>query len=130
MRSLRRSFFVWFIVASAAQALVIDTQLDDPAREAEAQQLFHELRCVVCEGQSLAESDAVFAQQMRQAIRDRLDHGDSSAQVRDYFVERYGAQILQTPPLAANTYFLWAMPVLFLLIAAWIMRPRHRGDRP
>lgn len=128
MRSLRRSI-LFLLIAVSAHALVIDAQLDNPAREAQAQQLFHELRCVVCEGQSLAESDAMFAQQMRREIRECLQQGDSPDSIKDYFVERYGAQILQTPPLAANTYFLWAMPVLFLLIAAWLMRPRRRGDR-
>lgn len=129
MRSLLISIACATVLGWNAHALVIDTKLGDPAQEAHAQQLFHALRCVVCEGQSLAESDAVFAQQMRSEIRTRLKQGDSPDAVKAYFVERYGAQILQAPPLAANTYFLWAMPVLFLLIAAWLMRPRRDGER-
>ncbi len=127
MRKPLVSLLLAALLAWNAHALVIDAKLDDPAQEAQAQQLFHALRCVVCEGQSLAESDAVFAQQMRSEIRTRLAQGDSADAVKSYFVEHYGAQILQSPPLAANTYFLWAMPVLFLLIAAWLMRPRRHG---
>lgn len=130
MRRLLPSLLAIMFIGASAQALVIDTRLDDPTREAQAQALFHELRCVVCEGQSLAESDAVFAQQMRREIREQLQKGDSPQTIKDYFVARYGAQILQSPPLAANTYLLWAMPVLFLLIGAWLMRPRRRGGRP
>lgn len=130
MRKLLPSWLAMVFIAASAQALVIDTRLDDPAREAQAQELFHDLRCVVCEGQSLAESDAVFAQQMRREIREQLQNGDSPQAIKDYFVARYGAQILQSPPLAANTYFLWAMPVLFLLIGAWLMRPRRHGGSP
>lgn len=130
MRKLLPSLLAIMFIGAGAQALVIDTRLDDPAREAQAQALFHELRCVVCEGQSLAESDAVFAQQMRREIREQLQKGDSPQAIKDYFVARYGAQILQSPPLAANTYLLWAMPVLFLLIGAWLMRPRRHGGRP
>lgn len=126
---LLSSFLLMALMVTNAHALVIDNHLDDPAREQTAQQLFHELRCMVCEGQSLAESDAVFAQQMRTEIRRRLENGDSPDAVKDYFVERYGAAILQTPPFNSVTLFLWAMPILFLLVAVWLMWPPRRGER-
>ena len=126
---LLSSFVLMALLASGAQALVIDARLSNPAREEAAQQLFHELRCMVCEGQSLAESDALFAQQMRDEIRRRLENGDSADSVKDYFVARYGSAILQSPPLNGVTFLLWAMPILFLLIAAWLMWPRRRGAR-
>ena len=126
---LLSSFMVVALLATSAQALVIDTRLNNPAREEAAQQLFHELRCMVCEGQSLAESDALFAQQMRNEIRRRLENGDGADSVKDYFVERYGSAILQSPPLNAVTLLLWVMPVLSLFMAAWLMWPRRRGAR-
>jgi cytochrome c-type biogenesis protein CcmH len=129
MRSLS-SFMVMALMAYGAWAMVIDARLADPAQEATAQHLFHELRCVVCEGQSLAESDAAFAQQMRAEVRRRIRAGEDFAAVKDYFVQQYGTEILQRPPLGATTVPLWAMPLILLLIGAWFMRPqRSRGKQ-
>lgn len=122
------SLLVVVLLAQSAWALAIDARLSDPEQEATAQQLFHELRCVVCEGQSLAESDAQFAQQMRAEVRRRVADGESADAVKAYFVQHYGTQILQRPPLSSATAPLWAMPVLLLLIGAWLMRPRKKGN--
>lgn len=127
MRLLSNILCALFL-AHGAVAMTLEAQLPDPVQEQTAQDLFHELRCIVCEGQSLAESDAVLAQQMRAEIRRRVAEGDSAAQVKAYFVQHYGTQILQRPPLMGSTLFLWAMPVLFLLVGAWLLRPRRRGD--
>lgn len=115
-------------LAHGAVAMTLESQLADPAQEQTAQELFHELRCIVCEGQSLAESDAVLAQQMRAEIRRRVGDGAGADDVKDYFVEHYGMQILQRPPLSGSTAFLWAMPILFLLLGAWFLR-RSGGPR-
>lgn len=122
------SFLLVLCFAHGAVAMTLESHLNDPAQESVAQELFHELRCIVCEGQSLAESDAVLAQQMRAEIRRRVAAGDDATQVKDYFVRQYGTQILQRPPLMGSTIFLWAMPVLFILVGAWLLRPRRRGD--
>lgn len=128
MRSLS-GFLMVLLLAHSAMALVIDARLPDPAQEAEAKKLFHALRCVVCEGQSLAESDASFAQQMRAEVRRRIAAGDDFEAVKTYFVKQYGNEILQRPPLTGSTAPLWAMPVLLLLFGAWLMRRRCiRGD--
>ncbi len=126
MRLLSR-LLVMLCLAQGAMAMTLETQLTDPTQERTAQELFHALRCIVCEGQSLAESDAVLAQQMRAEVRRRVGEGDSAAEVKDYFVQQYGAQILQSPPLSGSTAFLWAMPALFLLVGAWLLRPRRPG---
>lgn len=118
----RFSSLLVVLFAFGAQALVIDSKLANVEQEARAQALFHQLRCIVCEGQSLAESDAVFAQQMRTEVRRRIGEGDSDDAIRNYFVERYGGRILQSPPLNAATALLWAAPLLCLLIAALLMR--------
>ncbi len=120
------SFLVVALLAHGAWALAIDTRLNDPVQEETAQHLFHELRCVVCEGQSLAESDAQFAQQMRAEIRRRIAAGDDEAAVKDYFVQQYGVQILQRPPLMGATLLLWAMPALLLAVGAWLLWPRRK----
>lgn len=103
------------LAASSAQALVVEPALPDRQQEQAAQQLFHDMKCVVCEGQSLAESDAAFAQQMRGHIRRMIAKGNTPQQVRDYFAQRYGDQILLTPPLAPRTALLWAAPLLLVL---------------
>lgn len=127
MRQLSSLLFM-LCLAHGAMAMTLEAQLTDPAQEQMAQELFHELRCIVCEGQSLAESDAVLAQQMRAEIRRRVGSGDDADAVKDYFVQQYGTQILQRPPFSGSTAFLWAMPVLFLFVGAWFLRPRRRGD--
>ena len=130
MRRIASVFVLALLTVAAAQAMTFDTPLANPAQEAQARQLFTELRCVVCEGQSLAESDAVFAQQMRGEIRRRLASGAAPDAIKQDFVAHYGAQILQRPPLAPSTWLLWALPMLCLAAAAWFLRPRSNGARP
>lgn len=122
---LLRSLVLAFLFATSAHALVIDARLPDAAQEQRAQTLFHAMRCIVCEGQSLAESDAGFAIQMRAEIRRMVAEGQSNGAITEYFVARYGHEILQTPPLAGNTLLLWLAPVLLLAAAAWFIRPRR-----
>ncbi len=101
---------------------MIEKPLADSAREAVAQELFHALKCVVCEGQSLADSDAQLAIQMRAKIREMLGDGKSEKEVLHFFRESYGERILMQPPLSPNTLLLWLAPALLLLIggiAVW-----------
>lgn len=119
------------LLAFPAYALVLDTPLTDAAQERTAQRLFHDMKCVVCEGQSLAESDAQFAQQMRAHIRRMLADGATEHEVRTYFVTRYGERILLTPPVNRHTYLLWAAPLLLVFGGGLILwrNTRHSvGD--
>ncbi len=112
----------WFyMIASAALAVTIERPLADPAREAVAQTIFHELRCVVCEGQALAESDAILARQMRSEIRDLVAQGKSEADITALYAARYGKDVLLNPPLETSTYFLWAAPLLLLGIGVYLL---------
>jgi cytochrome c-type biogenesis protein CcmH len=95
-------------------------RLSDPALEARAVALQKQLRCLVCQGESLDESNAQLAQDLRRLIRKRILEGYSNQQIEDYLVSRYGDFILMKPPLAADTYLLWFGPLIVLLIAAGV----------
>jgi cytochrome c-type biogenesis protein CcmH len=131
---MRASLFaiLALMMASAASAATIETPLSDPAREQRARSLFHELRCVVCEGQSVADSDAVLAAQMRAQVRSLLAEGKTDADVLTYFRSRYGESILMTPPLRSDTLLLWLAPLLLLAAGGGLIwrftRAPHEGN--
>lgn len=117
----------------AAFAVAGSEKLADPRLEARAVALQKELRCVVCQGQSLDESNAPLAADLRHLIRVRIKAGDSDEQVEQYLVARYGDFILMKPPLEPLTYALWFGPLGILLIggaavALVIFRARKRLD--
>lgn len=123
MPRLRRITLVAAIlVAFAASAATIDQPLANPAQEKTAQAIFTQLRCVVCEGQSIAESNAALAAQMRTHVREQLRAGKSEPEILAAFSAAYGEAILMTPPFKANTWLLWLAPLLMLAVGAWIMR--------
>lgn len=95
-----------------------------PPQEARAQALFRELRCLVCQSQSLADSGAPLAADMRAVIRERIAQGESDEAIRAYLVSRYGDAILMNPPLDEGTALLWAGPALILLIGG-LLAARH-----
>ncbi|KZM47794.1 cytochrome c-type biogenesis protein [Labrenzia sp. OB1] len=116
MRSLFTSFFLCLcLLASPAMAVAPDEILDDPALEARARVLSAELRCMVCQNQSIDDSDAPLAKDLRVLVRERLVAGDSDAQVIDYLVSRYGEFVLLKPRFAWNTLALWAAGPLALV---------------
>ena len=90
-------------------------QLDDPKQEAAAKALMGELRCLVCQGQSIADSDAELAGDMRSLVRERIRAGESPAEVRSWLVARYGDWVSYKPGLSPETLFLWAAPLLLVL---------------
>lgn len=94
-----------------------DEVLTDPALETRARDIGRNLRCVVCQSQSIEDSDAPLAKDMRLLVRERLMAGDTDDQVYAYLVDRYGNYILLRPPVQKNTLLLWAAPILLLLIA-------------
>lgn len=100
--------------AVSAQAVRPDEILPDPALESRARDLSTGLRCMVCQNQSIDESDAPLARDLRLIVRERLSAGDSDAQVLDYLVARYGQFVLLRPRFEAETLILWAAPVLLL----------------
>ena len=106
-----------------------NTQLPDPRAEAQARALMGELRCVVCQGQSIADSDADMAADMRALVRQRIARGESPSQIRDWLIERYGDYVSYDPRLSGATALLWATPLLLLTIGAWIARSSFRKRR-
>ncbi len=92
-----------------------DERLDDPALEARALTLYAQLRCVVCQSQSIRDSNAPLAEDMRGVVRERLLAGDTDAEVRDYLQTRYGDYVLMMPPLQSNTLGLFLVPALVFL---------------
>jgi cytochrome c-type biogenesis protein CcmH len=105
-------------------------QLPNPRQEAQAKALMEELRCLVCQGQSIADSDAELAGDMRALVRQRIAAGESPEQVRSWLIERYGNWVSYRPPVEPVTWPLWAAPALLLFVGAWLLRKRFRGRRP
>lgn len=102
-------------VVIPAQALSPEEQLKDPALEARARELAAELRCLVCQNQSIDDSDAPLAKDLRRLVRERLVAGDSNSDVKQFLVNRYGDFVLLKPPFAMKTLLLWLAPFLVLL---------------
>lgn len=96
-------------------ALSPDEQLKDHALETRARELSAELRCLVCQNQSIDDSDAPLAKDLRRLVRERLTAGDSNAEVKSFLVERYGDFVLLKPPFGWHTLILWLAPFLVLL---------------
>jgi cytochrome c-type biogenesis protein CcmH len=114
----------------AAWAVEPDEVLADPQLEARARALSSELRCLVCQNQSIDESDAPLAKDLRVLIRERLKTGASDAQVRDFMVERYGDFVLLRPRFKPETLLLWVTPFALLLVGLiFAIRAGRRGTR-
>ena len=99
-------------------------QLPDARQEAEAEALMEELRCLVCQGQSIADSNAELAGDMRAMVRQRIAAGEEPEAVRSWLIERYGDWVSYRPPVEPMTWPLWAAPLLLLLAGAWLLRKR------
>ena len=107
---LRHAFIallVSFLASLPAQAVQPDEMLNDPVLESRARDLSRELRCMVCQNQSIDDSEAPLARDLRLLVRERLTKGDSDQQVIDYLVSRYGQFVLLKPPLEWHTLILW-----------------------
>ncbi len=126
---MRLLIIIVALFASSAFAVEPDEVLDDPALEQRALDISRNLRCVVCQSQSIDDSDAPLARDMRLIVRERLVAGDTDTEVYAYLVARYGDYVLLKPPVQPNTYFLWAAPALILLAAgggAWVFLKQVR----
>ena len=102
-------------------------QLDDPQQEAAAQDLMETLRCLKCQSQSIADSDAPMAGDMRHQARIRIAAGESPEEVRGWLMQRYGDYVSYKPAVSATTWPLFAIPVLLILLAGGILIRRMRG---
>ena len=123
--------FAALCVVATARAVQPNEMLADPKLEAQARALSAELRCMVCQNQSIDDSDAPLAHDIRVLIRDRLVKGDNEDQIRTFLVSRYGDFILLKPPFQTNTLVLWGGPPLILLVGAgflFIAIRRRRRD--
>ena len=103
-------------------------QLEDPAKEAEAAALMATLRCLKCQSQSIADSDAPMAGDMRHQVRSRILAGESPAEIRAWLIARYGDYVSYEPTVSASTWPLFAIPVLVILIGAGVLL-RRLGKR-
>jgi cytochrome c-type biogenesis protein CcmH len=116
---MRHLLAVWLVLVlmgcSAAYAVQPDEIMADPAKEARARDLSRELRCMVCQNQSIDDSEAPLARDLRLLVRERIAAGDSDAQVLDFLVARYGEFVLLKPRFEQQTLLLWLVPPLVLL---------------
>jgi cytochrome c-type biogenesis protein CcmH len=119
------------IATAPGFAVQPDEVLSDPALEARARALSQELRCLVCQNQSIDDSDALLARDLRLLLRESLKNGDSDKQVLDFLVARYGEFVLLRPPLGWHTILLWVAPGLLLAAGAIVLfAAARRRSRP
>ena len=116
-----------FIMTGPAHAFVQpDEAMQNPKLEQRARYLYSQLRCVTCDSQSIAGSEADMARALRALVRERLRAGDSNDEVIAYVRERYGDTVLMRPPVTSYTWFLWGLPVLMLIAGLVLMRDLYR----
>lgn len=121
---------IFFLLATLpAHAVQPDEQLKDPALEARAREISKELRCLVCQNQSIDDSDAELAADLRRIVRERLVAGDSDGEVVDYIVHRYGEFVLLRPRFGPATLLLWGGPFIVLLLGAGLAVTIFRRGR-
>ncbi len=130
------AFFAALVVAtpSLADSLMpaaeyAHKQLPDARQEAQARALMDTIRCLVCQGQAIGDSDAEMAGDMRALIRTRIQAGESPQEVRAWLVSRYGNWVTYDPPLDGTTWPLWAAPLLLVLFGLWLVRGRFKRRR-
>ena len=134
MRKFIASVSVAVMIAGcpAAHAVQPDEIMPDPAKEARARELSRELRCMVCQNQSIDDSDAPLARDLRLLVRERIATGDSDSQVIEFLVARYGEFVLLKPRFSPHTLLLWLLPPLALIgggLALWLYtRRRSNAD--
>ena len=121
------------IASNPAFAVNPDEMLSNPALEERAREISKELRCLVCQNQSIDDSDAELARDLRVLVRERLVAGDDNEEVIDYIVARYGDYVLLNPPLKPETYILWASPAVLVVLAllavfAFYRRKQREGS--
>ena len=119
---MRRAGIASLLAIFALPLLAIDAAppLADPVQQQRYQALIHELRCLKCQGETVADTQAMFGEDIRRQVREMVQSGKSDPEVRDYLVERYGEIILLRPRWTAGNAWLWLAPAIFLLGGAWV----------
>jgi cytochrome c-type biogenesis protein CcmH len=125
MRAILTALLFLVISLTCAQAVEPDEILADPALESRARELSAGFRCLVCQNQSIDDSDAPLARDLRLLIRERLKSGDSDDEVKAFVVSRYGDFVLLKPPFDSRTLLLWITPFLLLLAGALFLARRR-----
>jgi cytochrome c-type biogenesis protein CcmH len=128
---MRKLLAILLFLMSAAPAFAVnpDEVLKDPALEARARELSAQLRCMVCQNQSIDDSNADLAKDLRLLVRERLTAGDSDDEVIEYLVSRYGEFVLLKPRLSEHTILLWGMPAALAAIGAGVVLMQLRRKR-
>jgi cytochrome c-type biogenesis protein CcmH len=116
MRAARAVLLFCWLAGAAAES-----STGDPALERRVMDLAHELRCLVCQNQTIADSQAPLAVDLRNQMREQIAAGKSDREVVDFMVARYGDFVLYRPPLKASTVLLWAGPFIFLIAGFWVL---------
>jgi cytochrome c-type biogenesis protein CcmH len=130
----RLAFSLLFVAAmgSAVLAAPVADTFSNPAMETRARALQRQLRCLVCQGESIDESQAPLAGELRHVVRQQMAEGKSDGQIKQFLVARYGDFVLMEPPLQPDTYFLWLAPFVVLLgaggVAYWVIRRSKPAD--
>ena len=121
--NLLRTGLLAFLLAVAGSSLAIDSEdaFDDPVLQERYENINRELRCLVCQNQTIADSNATLAQDLRREVRDMIAAGQTDAQIREFMIERYGDFVLYRPRMTAGNFLLWAAPVLLLVIGALVL---------
>jgi len=109
-----------FTLASAALAIDTEKAFEDPALQARYEHINRELRCLVCQNQTIADSNATLAQDLRKEVREMIADGKTDDEIRTFMIERYGDFVLYRPRMTASNFLLWAAPVLLLLLGGFI----------
>jgi cytochrome c-type biogenesis protein CcmH len=132
MKRLIFSFLLAASLGSAAFAAPVAGTFSSQAMETRARALQRQLRCLVCQGESIDESQAPLAAELRHLVREQMADGRSDGQIKQFLVARYGDFILMEPPLQPDTYFLWLAPFVVLLgaggVAYWVIRRSKPAD--
>ena len=121
IRLLMISLFLVFAAPVMAQVVMEETPLADEAQEKEARAIMKGLRCLVCQNQSIEDSNADLARDLRIVVREKVALGMDKAAIEAYLVERYGDWVLMKPPVKKQTLLLWMAPILFLLVGLFVV---------
>ena len=123
MPAMLRAWLVAALLVLCGTAYAIDAEdaFDDPVLQERYEKINRELRCLVCQNQTIADSNATLAQDLRREVRDMIAAGETDAQIREFMIERYGDFVLYRPRMTAGNFLLWAAPVLLLLIGAIVL---------
>lgn len=127
---MKRFFSSLLLLLPLAASAVEVREFDTPEKQARYERLLNELRCLVCQNQSLADSDADLAKDLRDEVYDIIQGGKSEDEAVQFLTDRYGDFVLYRPPFKATTVLLWGGPILILLVGAafWWSQGRRRGD--